>query len=155
MATSCTQWHHGSKVYEAKTEGAEQCWGLTPDNLVFLGRLLIKMSLFISSTPLISPRNLYIHCLIHCVLQRLSPVIHVYMFGLYQAGFHLSLSILSTLDVSEGNCNSQTKRKDKVALILITAVHILHCNHSHTSAQMLGRRGDWHGVLLHIASGNP
>lgn len=77
------------------------------------------------------------------------------MFGLHQAGFHLSLSMLSTLDVSEGNCNSQTERKDKVALILITAVHVLHCNHFHTSAWMLGRSGDWHGVLLHIASGNP
>lgn len=67
----------------------------------------------------------------------------------------ISLGMLSTLDVSEGSCNPQTERKDKVALILVTIVHIVHCNHSHTSAQMLGRRGDWHGVLLNIASGNP
>lgn len=125
--------------------------------IIFLGMLLIRMSLFISWTPLIHPRNLYIHSLIHYVLQRLSPVIHVYMFGLelHPAGFHLSLSMLSALDVSEGSCNSHTERKDKVALILITAVCILHFNHSHTSAQMLSRKGDWHGVLLHIASGNP
>lgn len=124
--------------------------------IVLLGMLLIKMCLCISWNPLIHLRNLYIHSLIHCVLQRLSPVIHV-LFGLehHQAGFHLSLSMLSTLDVSEGCCNSQIDRKDKVALTLVTVVHILHCNHSHTSAQMLGRRGDWHGVLLHIASGNP
>lgn len=124
---------------------------------VLLGMLLIKMSLFISWTPLIHPRNLYIHSLINCVLQRLSPLSHFCMFGLelHQAGFHLSLSMFSILGVSEGSCNSQIEGKDKVALILITAVHILHCNHSHTSAQMLGRRGDQHGVLLDIASGNP
>lgn len=73
----------------------------------------------------------------------------------HQAGFHLSLSTFSILDVSEGSCNSQIERKYKVAFILITAVHILHCNHSHTSVQMLGGRGDRHGVLLHITSGNP
>lgn len=66
--------------------GSDSC------KLLLLGKLLIKMSLCISWTPLIHPRNLYIHSLIHCVLQRLSPVIHVCMFGLelHQAGFHLS-----------------------------------------------------------------
>lgn len=44
---------------------------------VLLGMLLIKMSLSIPWTSLIHPRNLYIHSLIRCILQRLSPLIHV------------------------------------------------------------------------------
>jgi len=80
------------------------------------------------------------------------------MFGLElrQAGFHLSLGMFSMLDVSEGSCNSQTERKDKVALMLTTLQSVYCIVVIPTAAvQMWGRRADQHQVLLHIASGNP
>lgn len=80
------------------------------------------------------------------------------MFGLelHQAGFHLSLSMFSILDVSEVICNCHIERQYKVALILITLQSIYCIVIIPTaSVQMLDRRGDQHRVLLNIASGKP
>lgn len=64
--------------------------------------------------------------------------------------------MVSILDMSEGSCNSQLERRDKVPLLLITLQSIYCVVVVPTApAQMLGRRGDEHQVLLHIASGNP
>lgn len=148
-------------VLGQKQKGQKECWALTLAKLTIrVGMLLVKMSLSIPWTCLIHPRNHYIHSLIHCILQRLPPLIHVIFMcsdlSFIKLGFHLSLCMFSILDASEGSCNSQIEGKDKVALILITLQSICCIVIIPTaSMQMLDRKGDQHRVLLHIASGNP
>lgn len=139
-------------VLRQQQKGQKECWSLTLATLTILvGMLLVKMSLSIPWTCLIQPRKHCIHSLVHSLLQRLSPLIHVVFVCLdlsfIKLGLPVSLSMFS--DVSEGSCNSQIKIKDKVSLILIIVIIPT------ASVQMLDRKGDRHQVLLHVASGNP
>lgn len=79
---------HGQVLCSLASWRQGTCWGksrrgrrvLGSDSCkltVLRGMWLIKMSLSIPWTSLIYPRNLSIHSLINCILQRLSPLIHV------------------------------------------------------------------------------